>query len=1036
MDAKHRFNLSRIAIENPAITVYLLLTLLVAGVMAYFQLGQDEDPPFAFRVMVVRAFWPGATAMQMTEQVTDKLEKTLQEVPWIDKIRSYSKPGETTVVLEIKDSSPPAEIPNVWYTVRKKIGDMSGTLPPGVQGPFFNDDFADVYGVIYTLSADGWSQAELKERADFIRQEFLRLPNVAKVQFYGVQDEAVYVEVSAQKLATMGIGISQVIATINQQNAVASTGLLRTPSDDIQVRIGGQFHSVDELRQMPLQFNGHSFRLGDIATVARSYQDPPAPKVLDNGKEVIAIGISMTKGGDIIELGKQLAAATSRLNQSLPVGIELHQVENQPAAVSGSVKEFLRTLAEALAIVLGVSFLSLGLHRKPLRVDIRPGLVVALSIPTVMAITFLVMKQTHIDLHKISLGSLIIALGLLVDDAIIIVEMMVRKLEEGHDRLSASTFAYTATAMPMLTGTLITATGFLPIGLAQSAVGEYTYAIFAVTTSALLISWLVSVYFVPFLGHKLLKSPHAAGDGGAHELFDAPFYRRVRAAVNWCVAHRKTTITATLLALGLGIGGMAVVEKQFFPDSNRTEILVDLWLPEGSSLANTETIAKQVSAYLQADADTAGVTAFVGEGVPRFYLPLDQIFPQDNVAQLILQPHDLAGRERLRLKVPEALAQHFPEARSRVHLLPNGPPVPYPVMFNVMGPDPVRVRQLANQVRQVVSADRAMMGVNDNWNESIKVLRVDVDQNRARALGVSSESMANAAATLLSGTTVAQFRDGNKLIPVVLRQPEAERSTISAMMSAYLPTASGTYIPFSQVAAPQLAWEPGVVWRQNRDFAIMVQGDVIEGTQGATVATRIDQQLNTLRVALEPGYRIEIAGTVAESSKGQGSINAKMPLMLFIMFTLLMLQLRSFSRSVLVFVTGPLGVIGAAMTLLLLHRPMGFVALLGIIALNGMIIRNSVILIDQIEQDIARGVDAWTAIVEAAVRRFRPIMLTAAAAVLAMIPLLHSTFWGPMAAAIMGGLVVATGLTLLSLPAMYAAWFRVRQPEASDNSQV
>jgi multidrug efflux pump subunit AcrB len=1026
MDNKERFNLSRIAIQNQTMTLYLLVTLLVAGIFAYFQLGQDEDPPFAFRMMVVRAFWPGATGMQVAEQVTDKLEKTLQEVPWVDKIRSYSKPGETTVIVEIKDSSPPAEIPQVWYTVRKKIGDMKDALPPGVQGPFLNDEFSDVYGVIYALSADGFSRAELKDYADEVRQEFLHVPGVAKVEFFGVQDENVYIEVSQKKLATMGISVNQVIAAINQQNAVTASGVLHTPADDIQVRIAGQFTSIDALRQLPLQFNGRTFRLGDIAHVERAYQDPPAPKVLHNGKEVIAIGISMAKGGDIIQLGKQLKLASARLHASLPVGIEMEQVEDQPSVVSGSVHEFLRTLSEALIIVLAVSFLSLGLHRKPLRIDIRPGLVVALSIPTVLAITFLVMKQTHIDLHKISLGSLIIALGLLVDDAIIIVEMMVRKLEEGYDRLSASTYAYTATAMPMLTGTLITAAGFLPIGLAESAVGEYTFAIFAVTTSALLVSWLVSVYFVPFLGHRLLRMPQHA-EGEAHDMFSAPFYQRVRSVVDWCVEHRRITLGGTVLALVLGIAGMAVVDKQFFPDSNRTEILLDLWLPEGSSQANTEAVAKRVESFLQRDPDMAGITSFVGSGVPRFYLPLDQIFPQNNVAQMILQPHDLEARERLRLKLPELLAQNFPEARSRVHLLPNGPPVPYPVMFNVMGPDPVKVRALADKVKKLVTADPAMIGVNDNWNESIKVLAIDVDQARARALGVTSQSLADASQTILSGTTVAQYREGNKLVPIVLRQPENERNSISAMANAYLPTAAGVFIPFSQVAHPHLAWEPGVVWRQNRDFAIMVQGDVVEGQQGATVATNLDHILDGLRAQLDPGYRIEISGTVAESSKGQGSINAKMPLMLFIMFTLLMLQLRSFSRSILVFVTGPLGVIGAAFTLLLLHRPMGFVALLGIIALNGMIIRNSVILIDQIEQDIARGVDRWTAIVEAAVRRFRPIMLTAAAAVLAMIPLLHSTFWGPMAAAIMGGLIVATALTLLSLPAMYAGWFRVKR---------
>jgi multidrug efflux pump subunit AcrB len=1027
MKFTERFNLSRIAIQNPAITVYLLITLLLAGIAAYVQLGQDEDPPFAFRVMVIRAFWPGATGMQMAEQVTDKLEKTLQEVPYVDHIRSYSKPGETTVIIELKDYSPPKEIPQIWYTVRKKIGDMAGTLPPGVQGPFFNDDFADVYGVMYALSADGFTQAQLKDYADGIRQEFLHTPSVAKVEYFGVQNENIFVEVSQKKLASMGIDINQVIAAIGQQNAVTSTGVLHTASDDFQVRIAGQFNAVADLSAMPLTFAGRTFRLGDIATVSRGYQDPTGPLVFHNGKPVIALGVSMVKGGDIIELGKQLRAATEKLHASLPVGIELTQIEDQPGVVSTSVHEFLRTLAEALIIVLAVSFLALGLHRKPLRIDVRPGLVVALSIPFVLAITFLVMKQTHIDLHKISLGSLIIALGLLVDDAIIIVEMMTRKLEEGYDKLTASTYAYTATAMPMLTGTLITAAGFLPIGLANSAVGEYTFAIFAVTTSALLISWLVSVYFVPFLGFRILKAHDAPRQGEPHEMFNSPFYERVRRTVDWCVQHRWLTIAGTGLALLIGIGGMAVVEQQFFPDSNRLEILVDVWLPEGSSIDNTGAVVKRMDDWFAKNPELVGVTSFVGNGVPRFYLPLDQIFPQGNVAQLILMPRDLEARDHLRRHLDEALAQQFPEARSRVHLLPNGPPVPYPVMFRVMGPDPYRVRALADQVKAVVHKDGDMIGINDNWNESIKVIRLDVDQARARALGVSSQSLAAASQAILSGNRIGQYREDNKLIDIMLRQPLNERDSMSAMANAYMPTTFGKAVPISQIATPHLVWEPGVIWRQNRDFAITVQGDVRDGIQGATVALRLDKELDALRAKMDAGYHIELAGTVAESQKGQGSINAKMPLMLFIMFTLLMLQLRSFARAFLVFITGPLGMIGAALTLLILHRPMGFVALLGIIALNGMIIRNSVILIDQIEQDRARGVDTWTAIVEAAVRRFRPIMLTAAAAVLAMIPLLHSTFWGPMAAAIMGGLIVATALTLLSLPAMYAGWFRVRR---------
>lgn len=1021
-----RFNISRWAIQQPGLTVYLFVALLLAGVAAYFQLGQDEDPPFSFRNMVVRAYWPGATAMQITDQVTDKLEHTIQEITQIDRIKSYSKPGETTLILRIRDNAHPQDIPNVWYTVRKKIGDMKASLPAGVQGPFFNDEFGDVYGVMYALVSDGFNYAELKEYADFSRQELLRVPDVAKVELFGVQNQRVYVEISQRKLAQMGIDITQVINAINTQNSISQTGVLRTQDDSIFMRVSGQFDAVKDLEELPLRFNQRTFRLGDMARIVRDYEDPPAPKVRYNGQEIISLGVSMAKGGDIITWGKNLETATERLQASLPVGIELHKFQDQPKAVSRSVNEFLKVLTEALVIVLLVSFIALGIHTRPFRIDIRPGLVVALSIPLVMAVTFLVMERSNVYLHKISLGSLIIALGLLVDDAIIVVEMMVRKLEEGYDKLRASTFAYEVTAMPMLTGTLITAVGFLPIGLARSAVGEYTFAIFAVTTAALIISWFVSVYFVPYLGFKLL-SEHKKHREERKEMFDTGFYRTVRATVDACVKHRWLTLAITLAALVLGIVGMKKVDKQFFPDSTRPEILVDLWLPEGASFFASEHLVKNIETRLMKEAGIVSVTSFVGSGAPRFYLSLDQTLAQSNASQLLILPTDLAARDTLRKSLPRILLQEFPEARARVKILANGPPVPYPVQFRVIGEDPAVIRGIADQVKDVVRANPAMVGVNDNWNESIKVLRLDVDQSKARALGLSSHDISQSSATLLGGLTIGQYREKDELIDIVLRQPENERNTMSELASAYIHTSHGKAIPVGQVAHAHMVWEPGVVWRENRQFAITVQGDVIDGVQGATVATQLDKELAALRAGLPAGYRIDVGGTLEESGKGQGSIMINVPLMLFITFTLLMLQLRSFSRSLLVFLTGPLGIVGAAATLLLMGRPFGFVAMLGVIALNGMIIRNSVILIDQIEQDIARGVDRWTAIVEAAVRRFRPIILTAAAAVLAMIPLTRSVFWGPMAVAIMGGLVVATLLTLLSLPALYAAWFKVKK---------
>ncbi|WP_225784565.1 efflux RND transporter permease subunit [Xenophilus sp. Marseille-Q4582] len=1063
------FNLSKWALDHGPLTRYLMAVLMVLGIAAYFQLGQDEDPPFTFRAMVVRTYWPGATAQQVAEQVTDKIERTLQEVPYADKIRSYSKPGESQVIFEIKDSSRPAEVPQVWYTVRKKIGDIRYTLPQNIQGPFFNDEFGDVYGVIYALQGDGYSYAELKTFADDVRQQLLRVKDVAKVEQFGVQDEKVWIEVSHKRLAQLGLDFNQVLQQLGAQNAVESAGAIQSPQDVVQVRVGGQFTDVEQLRAMPIRgSSGLQLRLGDIAEVKRGYVDPPSVKVRFQGQETIALGISMAKGGDIIGLGKALREATARIEGTLPAGLTLAQVQDQPASVSASVNEFVKVLIEAVVIVLAVSFVSLGLHKGGRNrifggwyIDYRPGLVVGITIPLVLAVTFLAMHYFDIGLHKVSLGSLIIALGLLVDDAIIAVEMMVRKMEEGYDKVRAATFAYDVTAKPMLTGTLITAAGFLPIGIAKSVTGEYTFAIFAVTVIALVLSWIVSVYFVPYLGTLLLKvkphdpqgnagpsqfslSPSGGGLGEAqasglmtspHELFDSPFYKRFRGAVGWCVDHRWLTIAATVVIFGLGIFGMTRVQQQFFPDSSRPEIMVDLWFPEGTSLAANEAVAQRLEQRLMREEGVVNVASWIGSGTPRFYLPLDQVFPQSNVSQFIVLAQDLPTRERLRRELQTVLAQEFPEARGRVKLLPNGPPVPYPVMFRVIGSDPARLRQHADEVKAYVRTHPAMIGTNDNWNESVKTVRLEVDQAKARALGVSSQAIAQASRTLFTGTTVGQYRENDKLIDIVLRQSPDEREAISDIANAYLPTASGRSIPLTQIARPVFAWEPGVMWRWNRNYAVTVQGDIAEGLQGATVTAQLLPGLREMEArwhaAGETGYRIEVAGAVEESSKGSSSIVAGVPIMLFVVFTLLMLQLHSFSRALLVFLTGPLGIAGVAAALLLLNRPFGFVALLGVIALMGMIQRNSVILIDQIESDRAAGVPARDAIIESAARRLRPIVLTAAAAVLAMIPLSRSVFWGPMAVAIMGGLIVATVLTLLALPAMYAAAFRVkREPDA------
>ena len=1026
---KEGFNLSRWALEHIPLTRYLIAVLLIGGALSYSNLGQDEDPPFTFRAMVVRANWPGATSLQMAEQVTDKLEKKLQETPDIDEISSYSKPGETTIILKLRESAPPKEVAQSWYQVRKKIGDIRGTLPSGVQGPYFNDEFGDTYGSIFALSGDGFSYAEMKDYADFVRQQLLAVPLVSKVELFGVQDEKINIEFSHKKFAQLGIPFEAIVNQIATQNTVESTGVLVTPTDNLQVRVTGALKTVKDLEELELRANGTTFRLGDFATIKREYQDPPGNKMRFNGKEVIGLGVSMEKGGNIIQLGKHMEKTVREMKAKLPVGIELERVSDQPEAVKASVGEFVHTLVEAVLIVLAVSFVSLGLHTKPkLRLDVRPGLVVALSIPLVLSVTFLFMRMLDIDLHKISLGALIIALGLLVDDAIIAVEMMVRKMEEGMSRFDAATFAYKSTAIPMLTGTLITVAGFLPIGLAKSAAGEYTFSLFSVNALALVISWVVAVTFTPYLGYVLLKvKPHADG-GGEHELFDTPGFRKFRALVNWCVEFRWITIGATLAVFALGIYGFKFIEKQFFPDSSRPELMVEMWTPEGTTFAANEAQVKKFEAFIRQQEGVVSVTSYVGTGSPRFYLPLDQIFPQTNVSQIVVLPKDLHARAALRDKIVDVFKHDFPEVRGRVKLLPNGPPVPYPVQFRVTGTEVDKVRAIADQVKDIMRANPNTIGVNDNWNESIKVLRLDLDQDKMRALGVTSQTVMRAANTILSGTAIGQFREGIKLIDIQIRQPIEERNTIAVLNDTNIPTASGKSVPISQLARAHFVWEPGVVWREGRDWAITVQSDVADNIQGPTVSGQIEPQLKALRDALPAGYAITVKGAASDSGAAEASIAANLPLAIFLIFTLLMLQLHSFSRSLLVFLTGPLGVAGAAMALLVLGRPLGFVANLGIIALFGMIIRNSVILVDQIEQDIKAGHDAWTAIVESAVRRCRPIILTAAAAALAMIPLSRSVFWGPMAVAIMGGLILATALTLLFLPALYAAWFRVKRP--------
>ena len=1020
MNNSSKLNLSLWAIQHPALIRFLMVSLLILGVGSYFQLGQDEDPPFQFRAMVVQAYWPGATASQMADQVTDRLERILQEVPNTDKIVSFSKPGQTTIIFQVKDDFDPNEVSDRFYTVRKKMMDMTRDLPEGVQGPFFNDDFGDTFGVIYSLAAPDYSQAELTDFVRGARSQLLLVKDVGKVETFGLQDERVFVQLSRRELARYQLSASAVGQQIAEQNAVVDAGRIETNAFTIPIRVLGQFGSIEELASMPIRAGQRILRLEDIATIRRATVDPPSPFVRVNGQPVVALGVSMLKGGDIIALGNNLEEAVSKIQRQLPIGVTIQQIQNQPKVVAESVYEFLTVLAEAVAIVLAVSLLALGLHRRPLRLDPRPGLIVAISIPLVMAVTFLIMNLWGVGIHKISLGSLIIALGLLVDDAIIVVEMMIRKLEEGNDRLVAATAAYELTAIPMLTGTLITAVGFLPIGIAMSVVGEYTYAIFAVTAASLIVSWLVSVLFVPFLGMWLLKVPSRPHEDNQGSLRDSTAYQVFRAMVTWCVNNPIKTIAATLFTFVLGLAGMSQVEQQFFPDSSRPEILVDVYLAEGAGIEATAATVERIEKEARLIEGIDTITSWVGSGAPRFFLPLDVIFPQSNVAQLIIQPQPGFSRESVFNALHARIPAAAPEARLRIKLLPNGPPVPYPVQFRLTAERPDALYEVAEQVRDVMKAHPDVRGLHDNWNERRPVVQISLDLAKARDAGVTSAAVARELQARFSGRVVADYREREKILPIEVELPQQERDSMKDIRELLVPNTNGQLVPLEKIARLELVWEPGMIWRHNRQYALTLQADVSPGVQGATVALELQKALEPVKALLPVGVKLEIGGTIEESAKGQASIFAGVPIMLFITLMLLVMQLQSTPRSLMVLATAPLGLAGVAAALLFLQRPFGFVAMLGVIALMGMIMRNAVILIDQIEKERARGLLVRSAIVEATLLRFRPITLTAAAAVLAMIPLQNSIFWGPMAVAIMGGLVVATGLTLLSLPALYS----------------
>ena len=1014
------FNLSAWAVKHQALVLFFIIAISIAGVSAYAQLGRAEDPSFTIKVMVIQAFWPGATAQEMQSQVADRIEKRLQELPYFDYVKTYSRPGVTVLQLQIRDDVPGRMVPDLWYQARKKTTDSRKDLPEGVIGPVFNDEYGDVFSAIYMISGDGLSLAELKNYAETVRQRLLSVHDVSKINIVGTVDQRIYIEYSYKKLSTLAIASTQIIESIRRQNAMAPAGFVDTVGDRVNVRVSGAFNGADAVAAVPVEDAGRTFRLGDITDVKRGYEDPPSFLVRQQGRPAVGVVVAMADGGNVLELGTNLAAAIKELKTQIPIGVQIDQIADQPKVVEESVGEFLHSFVEALVIVLVVSFVSLGW---------RTGIVVAVVVPLVLAIVFVVMDAAGMKLDRVSLGALIIALGLLVDDAIIAIEMMVVKMEQGLDRIAAAGFAWTSTAFPMLTGTLVTAAGFLPVGFARSTAGEYAGGIFWVVGLALVASWFVAVIFTPYLGVKLLPKPaHVAAPGA--DLHTSRPHRILRSFVTWSVAHRRTVIALVIGAFALAGVGFTFLQQQFFPTSSRPELFIEVRLPEGSAIGATDAAARKAEQLLVGDPDVQTYTTYIGAGSPRFFLALNPVLANESFALVVIMTTGAEGRERLKTKLERAVADGAVlGARVRIDRLNFGPPVGFPLQFRVTGTDPQKVREIGAEVRRIMRQNPDARDVQFDWNEQAKVISLEVDQERARVLGLTPAEISFTLQTLLAGSKIAEYREGIDLIPVVARAIPSERLNLDGFADLTVPTRGGVRVPISQIARIHYDFEDPILWRRNRDYVLTVRADVMQGVQPPTVSNAILTKLNGVIATLPAGYRIELGGAIEESNKANAALFKIFPVMFLVMLTLLMIQLQSFAKLFLVFSTAPLGLIGATTALLAFNAPFGFTALLGLIALGGMIMRNTVILVDQIDEDMRAGLSQWDAIIESTIRRTRPVVLTALAAILAMIPLSRSIFWGPMAITMMGGLLVATILTLLFLPALYAFWFRVRRPK-------
>jgi multidrug efflux pump subunit AcrB len=1007
------FNLSEWALRHRSLTVYLMIVAVVAGVMSFSRLGRNEDPSFVIKTMVVQAAWPGATVEDTLKQVTERLERKLQETPRLDFLRSFTRAGVTTIFVNLQDSAPAREIPDIWYHVRKSIGDMRHTLPAGIVGPGFNDEFGDTFGIIYGFTADGFTHRELRDYVEDIRSKLLAVRDVSKIEILGAQDEKIFVEFSMQELASLGIDRTALIAALQAQNVVQPAGTIQTGYEALSLRVSGAFRSEQDVLDVNFVVVGRMVRLSDIAQVRRGFSDPPQPLFRVNGEPAIGLAVAMRDGGDILALGRNIKRAMAEITTELPVGIEPRLVADQAVTVDGAISEFMTSLWQAVAIILVASFISLG---------VRPGLVIALAIPLTIAIVFSAMQLSGIDMQRISLGALIIALALMVDDAMTTTDAMLTRLAQGDNKVQAATFAFSAYAYAMLAGTLVTIAGFVPVGFAASAAGEYTFTLFAVVAIALVVSWFVAVIFAPLLGIAILKPPATTQPAEPGRVF-----RWYRGFLILAIRFRWVTIPLTLALFAASVLAVPLIPRQFFPSSDRPELLVDLSLPQNASIYASESLARRFDAVLKDDADVASWSTYVGRGAIRFYLPLDVQLPNDFFAQAVIVAKDVSARERLRAKLEHVLAEEFPNVVSRISPLELGPPVGWPVRYRVSGPDVAQVREIAMRLAQAIATNPQVAHVNFEWIEPARQVRIRVDQNEARLLGLSSQALAGVLNTVISGTSVTQVRDDIYLVDVVVRATDEQRVSLATLRTVQVPLPSGRTVPLSQFATFEHEQEQPLVWRRDRVPTLTVQADVPRGVLPVTVVNALSPTVAAVAKDLPRSYKIAVGGTVEDSQKAQASIVAVVPAMLLIMLTVLMLHLRSFQRVFLVLTVGPLGLIGVVSALLVSGKPLGFVAILGILALLGMITKNAVILIDQIEGERAQGKDVWRAAVDASATRFRPIMLTAVSTVLGMIPIAPTVFWGPMAFAIMGGLLVGTILTLVFLPTLYVTWFRGKE---------